>query len=280
MVMAPRVSSYMSSPVVTIKPVDSLAHARNLMIRHRIGRIIVIDEAFKPVGIITKHDFLKIVVNRRKSSRPLDSIPVEEVMTPNPLVIKPSKTVKAAAEIMLRRKIGGLPVVEDDKLVGIITRTDLVRAYADKYKGYVSVEEAMRRDIPVVSRTHNVSYVASLIESDESGKVIVVEANKPIGVITKSDIAFIEPLVSGDKYYKKTSILPKGRVAATRLYLVPVAEDLMTPNPLTVRPSEDLAMAAESMIKNNIGVLPVVDEDGYFLGAVTRIEILKALASM
>jgi len=279
--MPAKVSSYMTSPVIAASPYDNLAHIRNLMIRHHVGRVVIVEDS-KPIGIITKSDFIRALFSRRRYTKPLEEIKAEEVMTRDLIVIEENKSIKNAAKLMIRYGISGLPVVtRDGGLVGIITLTDLTRAYAERYRGRLRVFDAMRKDPSIVSRSHSLFYIADLLSKDPAGKVIVVEGNKPVGIITKSDVAFLNTLLLSHniKYIKRTSI-EKGRATAVRIYAIPIAADIMTPNPLTTKPLEDLALAADTMIKNNISGLPVVDDEGNLMGIVTKIEIARALSKL
>ena len=279
--MPAKVSSYMTSPVIAASPYDNLAHIRNLMIRHHVGRVVIVEDS-KPIGIITKSDFIRALFSRRRYTKPLEEIKAEEVMTRDLIVIEENKSIKNAAKLMIRYGISGLPVVtRDGGLVGIITLTDLTRAYAERYRGRLRVFDAMRKDPSIVSRSHSLFYIADLLSKDPAGKVIVVEGNKPVGIITKSDVAFLNTLLLSHniKYIKRTSI-EKGRATAVRIYAIPIAADIMTPNPLTTKPLEDLALAADTMIKNNISGLPVVDDEGNLMGIVTKIEITRALSRL
>jgi len=277
--MAPKISTYMSTPVIAASPYDNLAHIRKLMIRHHIGRIVIV-EGNRPVGIITKSDFIRAIFSRRRFTKPLEEIKAEEIMTRDLIVVDENRSIKAAAKLMVRKGVSGLPVVaKNGDLVGIITLTDITRAYAERYSGRVLVKEAMRTDVPTVHRTHSLFYVAELVSRDEAGKVVVVDGEKPVGIITKSDIAFINPILLGYremKYVRRFSS-EKGRATAIRIYTIPIAGDIMTPDLLTIGLEEDLALAADTMIKNNISALPVVDSDGNLAGIITKIEIAKTL---
>ncbi len=279
--MPVKVLSYMSSPVIAASPYDNLAHIRNLMIRHHVGRIVIVEDN-KPVGIITKNDFIRALFSRRRYVKPLDEIKAEEIMTRNIVVVEENKSIKNAAKLMLRYGVSGLPVVSrEGMLVGIITLTDLTRAYAERYQGKLRVTDVMRRNPSVVSRSHSLFYVVDLLSKDPAGKVIVVEGGKPVGVIAESDVAFINTLAlpRDVKYIKRVSTV-KGRATTIRVYAMPIAADIMTPNPLTAKPLEDLALAADTMIKNNISVLPVVDEEDNLMGIVTKIEIARAITRL
>ncbi len=276
-----RVSDYMSSPVYVVKPSDSLAHARRLMLRYRIGRLVVVDEAGKPVGIITMNDFVKIVSSR--PAKPLSAITVAEAMTANPVTIGEDKSLREAAKLMLKHGISGLPVVDEDgRLVGIITKSDVVRAFAERLKGKYKVSEFMERDVPEVSPWHSIYYVADLLESSSIHRVVVVDAGRVVGIIAPSDIAFLSslpaPVKGKGKAVRRFAELPKGRLGPVYSYTMLTAQDVMTPDPITIEPDEDLAVAARLMLAHGISSIPVVRDEA-LEGIVVKHNILKAIAT-
>jgi len=127
------VSQWMTKSVMTIKPKDSLRHARERLAKYRINQLpVVVDD--KLVGIVTDRD----VRDAYPSSLRLfygkdidefgDSHTVEEVMTYNVVAIGPKTSLREAAQRLRRQRFGALPVVDNGKLVGIITRSDLLDA--------------------------------------------------------------------------------------------------------------------------------------------------------
>ncbi len=281
--MPPRIASYMSSPVITASKNDSLAHIRNLMIRHRVGKIVIVDSNGNVAGIISKSDFARIVYNKKRYIKPLSNIMAYEIMSCPVYAIQPGRTIKAAAQAMLRRNIGSLLVIEKSRRpIGIITKADLVRAYAERYHGRARVNDFMETKVPTVQKTHSLYYIVDLMNETGLGKVVVTEGNKPVGVITKLDIMSlsIENTVRSKFKYRRTGFPGRGSEGAARIYVLPVAGDIMTPDPITVRPNEDLAQAADVMVKNEIGTLPVVDEHDYLVGLLTKKHIIQAIRRM
>ncbi|MFN4045738.1 MAG: CBS domain-containing protein [Acidilobaceae archaeon] len=282
--MSAKVSTYMNTPVYVVRPQDTLSYARNIMLSKSVSRLVVVDDSERPVGVITVSDIADIISRRVENT--LDEILVREVMTRKPIVIEENSTVKKAAYILLKNKIGGLPVVDKEgRLTGIITRTDIAKAFSERYRGIYTVEEIARREVSIARGSHSISYIIKLINADPSGKVVIVDENmKPIGVIAKRDIALLEPLMitrKGKETYRKYKAeTPKieGRTVTTRAYIIPTAEDVMTPNPITAYTREDAAEAVSRMVGNLIGCLPVVDENGVLRGILTKIEVLAALA--
>ncbi len=126
----------MSRDPVVLSPDDTLRKARELIKKHGFRRFPVIENG-KLVGIITDRDVRQadmssaVVQERRYVEYILDRIQVRGIMTANPVTVTPDTPIEEAARLILQHKVGGLPVVEDDRLVGIITETDLIRTMID-----------------------------------------------------------------------------------------------------------------------------------------------------
>ncbi len=281
--MRARVSSYMSAPVRAVRPEDTLARARNLMLRDNVSRLVVVGDDGMLAGIITITDVADALVNRFPS-RPAEAIPVGQVMTKNPVVVEPSRSVRTAANLMLKYGVGGLPVVNaGGRVVGIITKTDVVRAFHERCRGMYTVSSLMRRSYSKARRDHSVFYILKLIELDATGKVLIFDGDELVGIVAKRDLAFIAAPVKKGRtrsFVKIRKSLYKGRVSPLRIYSVPLAEDIMTHDPITVDEAQDAAKAAGIMVSERIGALPVVDEKGRVRGLFSKIEVLTAIASM
>jgi acetoin utilization protein AcuB len=129
---------WMSLNVQTVKPLDSVAHARALLEEHRFNQLLVV-AGQKLVGIVTDRD-LRDAVNTVTTSATLagiaeqapqtpDQIPIESVMTSNVITLSPHSTLVTAAELMRRERIGSVPIVEGNSVAGIITRGDILEAF-------------------------------------------------------------------------------------------------------------------------------------------------------
>lgn len=114
----------MVTDVVTIEPNVNVRRAVRAMNDFEIGCLIVV-EAGRVVGILTERDVLKRVVDEGRNP---DKTLVKEVMSKPPITINPDADLEAAIELMFKHKIKKLPVIENGKLVGLVTFTDLVRA--------------------------------------------------------------------------------------------------------------------------------------------------------
>ena len=126
------VRDYMSADPIVLSPADTLRRARNLIRDNNLRRFPVV-EGGKLVGIVTDRDVRQadissaVLQERRYADYILDRILVGGIMTPNPITVGPDTAIEEAAKLILENKIGGMPVVDGDNVVGIITETDLIR---------------------------------------------------------------------------------------------------------------------------------------------------------
>lgn len=125
--------------LVTFAPTNTVREAVKEMTARRIGAAMVVDND-KLVGIFTERDVLTRVV---AAERDAAATTLAEVMTANPDTIKASDAVVLALEIMNKRGYRHLPVVEGDKLVGIVSIRDLYR----------TIKEQMDEDILMLAET-------------------------------------------------------------------------------------------------------------------------------
>lgn len=125
------VADIMTANPVTVTPRNAIRTAVNLMREGGFRRLPVVDRG-RLVGIITDRDLRRaanspfVVREQWYDNFILDHIEVGSCMTPNPLTIAPTAPIAEAARTMRNHKIGGLPVLADGQLVGIITDTDLL----------------------------------------------------------------------------------------------------------------------------------------------------------
>lgn len=278
-----KVEELMSSPVYCIHPEDSVAHARNLFLSKKVGRLVVIEDE-RPVGIITKTD---IAMRLREAEpewrrRPIDRIPVKLIMTEDLITVTPDEDVEEAAKLMVENEIEGIPVVENDELVGIITSTDMLSYYISK--GYEErVEDVMKKEVPVVHRYHSLNSVIEEMEEKKVKRVIVVDAeNVPIGIITTSSLAFLTFVrTSGEIPEKEVKFVRKSETGGRRIYrdvhrFILVAEDVMSSPLITISPEKRASEAASLMIKERIGGLPVM-RDGELVGLVEKRDFVERI---
>jgi len=130
------VRELMTRSVRTLGRNDKLSAADSLMRSERIRHLPVLDEQGRLSGIVSQRDLFfsalmqALGFGTTTHDRMLNRILVKEVMTENVITTTPETQVTAAARLMVDQKIGCLPVVEDERLVGILSESDIVSAVA------------------------------------------------------------------------------------------------------------------------------------------------------
>ena len=122
--MSQKLRKIMVEKVVTIGTTATVREAAELMNLHEIGCVIVIDHE-KPVGILTERDLLRRIICE---SRQPNTAKVLNLMTKPLFTVSPDMRAGDAAKLMFERNIKKLPVVENGRLVGLVTLTDLLRS--------------------------------------------------------------------------------------------------------------------------------------------------------
>ncbi len=117
-----RIEELMTPIVITLTESDTVARAAEDMMLGEFRHLPVVDARGQVVGMVSDRDLL-----RAKATRGGDGLFVREVMSRAVLVLRPEAPAFRAAELMMERKIGAVPVVDEDRaLVGIVTETDLL----------------------------------------------------------------------------------------------------------------------------------------------------------
>ena len=130
------VEDIMTRDVVTLTPEHTLRDAIDLLRSKRIRHLPVV-EAQRLVGIVTDRDVKRATpsvlagVNRDEYDNTLLTIKVSQLMTREPITVPRKSALKSAVEIFINRKVGALPVVDNDRLVGILTELDILRVAYD-----------------------------------------------------------------------------------------------------------------------------------------------------
>ena len=120
------VKQIMSNSIVSVDSTVTATDAAKMMEDIGIGAIVVLENSI-PIGIITDRDFaIKITAH----SYPIDT-PVKRIMSSPLISIDPNSDLWMASDLMSTRNVRKLPVIEDDKVVGIITSSDLIKHIAD-----------------------------------------------------------------------------------------------------------------------------------------------------
>jgi acetoin utilization protein AcuB len=139
-----RVRDRMSRRVTTVRPDIHLDVAAGLMRERKIRHLPVVDRAGRLVGIITARDLRQalfapaVLEEQTDLAAILEGLSVADIMTRGVISVRAAAPIREAARLMHERRLGALPVVEAGRLVGILTETDVLRAFQEMLGDAVS----------------------------------------------------------------------------------------------------------------------------------------------
>ena len=213
-----RTHQIMTRHVITVDAETPLIEAAKLMLQHHISGLPVLDKAGKPVGIVSEGDFIRRseIGTQRKRGRWLKFLlgpgssakdfvhahgrKVGEIMTEDLCTVTEEVPLEDAVRLMERRNVKRLPVLRGETLVGILTRSDLLRTVA-----------SLARDVPdpTADDDHIRHRVIAAIQNNDW-------APMQLGVIVREGIVHISGIIS-DEDYRKAIIVAAENVAGVRL---------------------------------------------------------------
>jgi CBS domain-containing protein len=272
-----QVDDLMSAPVYVVSPDDTVGHVKNVMLKHKVGRVVVAYEGVL-VGVIAKYDLAKMLESseagwRRRSQ---DRTLAKTIMSENVITAAPGTPVKAAAQAMIVNGVGCLPVIGDGELLGILTETDLVANFATT-TSKVKVKMLMSNAFLTCHRHHSVNHVLREMETKRIFRTIVQEGNGvPVGIITHTNLTFAQEPFSDSKDIVMVRKADRAGVQKNRYVrkVVQVAEDVMSEPLITVSDDSTAVGAARSMVANRIDAIPVVHQEK-LVGIVSKTDIVR-----
>jgi acetoin utilization protein AcuB len=121
-----KIQSLMIKNPITIGPNASVGEAIELMKANSIRHLPVINRGKRLIGFLTLADLKQGLIPSM-----LGDVSLDDLMIKNPITVSPDNDIEFAAQLIYNHKIGGMPVVKDGKLVGIVTATDMLRTFID-----------------------------------------------------------------------------------------------------------------------------------------------------
>ena len=121
------------SSAITVRPDQSLKEAVGLLAEHDIGALVAVDEAGKPLGIISERD----IIREAAQTETVLEQTVSRVMTKDPITASPQDDLGSVLQTMTAGHFRHLPIMDRERLIGVISIGDVVKAQLDRYQGEV-----------------------------------------------------------------------------------------------------------------------------------------------
>lgn len=275
-----QVDDLMNAPVYSVSPEDTVAHVKNVMLKHKIGRVAVAYEGAL-VGVIAKYDLVKMLESseagwrRRHQDRTL----AKTIMSENLVTTSPNASIVEAAREMITNGIGCLPVLKDGELLGILTDTDLVTHFATT-SSKVLVKTIMANAFLTCHRHHSINHVLHDMDTNHIFRTIVQEGNGvPVGIITHTNLTFAQEPFVDSKDIVMVRKADRAGVQKNRYVrkVLQVAEDIMSEPLITIHSDSKAVDAAHMMVTNRIDAIPVVKDES-LVGIISKTDIARKMA--
>lgn len=248
-----KVIDIMSLDVVTLPPEETVRNAALMMTEKKISCVLVYSDK-ELVGILSQKDLIKSV----HAQSGVGETCIGEIMTPSVKTITPRTPILYASMVMDEMGIKRLPVVSEQGLMGIVTQTDLVRAF-ETLSALRSITEIMTVDVATIGPERSVADAISLMVERKLSCVLITRDGKAEGILTEKDIL--------------RTVLGLGK-DPHEICVVDVMSFPLT----TVSPSHSVLSVSRMMDDQHLHRLVVADENGT-LGIITRTDIIKGYQS-
>jgi CBS domain-containing protein len=185
----------MNKDVLSIDQNASLKEALRLLLSSKRGGLVLVDKKMNVNGIITERDFLNVARKRAGSKK------ATGIMTSNVISATPGTTLGDATKIMIRNSFRRLPIVSEDKLVGMVTTRTIIDFIGENgaFDKIVEndieeilntrVSEVMGHQVASISKEADLAKTIDLMISTKEGTVCVLDSEKLVGIVTERDIA-------------------------------------------------------------------------------------------
>lgn len=188
------VKEIMTRDPISISPKSSIKESVDAMTENGIGSLPIVDKEEKVVGIVTERDFALALAGS------LTSETVGDIMIKDVITTTPGTPIESCSKIMVRNNLRRIPVVEEGKLIGIVTSTDILRFFGDKemFASMTSnsgldvlkrkISEIIKPNILVTESTVRLGDLCELLAEKNIGGVPVVDDDELVGIVTERDI--------------------------------------------------------------------------------------------
>ncbi|HIG12244.1 MAG TPA: CBS domain-containing protein [Planctomycetes bacterium] len=261
---AMQVAQIMATDVATLSPDDTLDRALELFEGGELGHLVVLWRGGL-FGLLSEREVARATgwkTAQERRNLGIDSpLLVRELVRERAVTLTPEHPVEAAASMMVGKRVGAIPILQGSLFVGLVTTRDLLAAFRkrnpaaewgvaedSKVSDYMRATVTARPEQPATE-------AASLCLQESQRFLPVTSQEKVVGIVSEHDLR---------RAFEGQEPEPVSGVMATNL--------------VTISPEEGLAKAADSMLKHDVGALPVVRENS-FVGLLTEDDIIQHCTS-
>jgi len=256
-----KVKEIMTTNIITVDKDDSLKLVLDLMKKYNITKIPVTEEK-KFYGLVTDNVIAYKLGSIRKRGVTASRLHASSVAEKEVPIISPEEEVKNILKTVGEPGPTMLPIVEKQKLVGVVTKADLLPLVKSKNQ----LHSIMQKKVFTVSLDDRVVHARRTMITNNIARLPVLEEKKLVGIISDIEIALAFASL------KKSFSLGRQKHRLDEL----LVKDAMRSPVIWAHPSLSIYDAAQLMMKENIGALPLYENDR-LVGMVTRTDLLRTI---
>ena len=263
-----QIKNLMSEDLITVDKDQNLSDALKLLRKNNVSRLPVTNNK-ELVGIISERDIANKLGSSKYESMPASRLHISSVMVKDVFTVPQSMQLEEVAKLMLDNGIGSVPVMDDDKMVGIVSKADFVTLATGIAFDKITVKEIMSKDLVSASPTDRLIHARRLMLESNVGRLPVLDDDKLVGMITSKDLmrAFIDFRKKVPEKYQKSQIKEV------------LVEDIMSHNPTYVSKDMSITEVSEIIMETGYNGLPVVEGDDV-IGIITQTDILRLIEKL
>ena len=263
-----QIKNLMSEDLITVDKDQNLSDALKLLRKHNVSRLPVTNNK-ELVGIISERDIANKLGSSKYESMPASRLHISSVMVKDVFTVPKEMQLEDVAKLMLDNGIGSVPVMDDEKMVGIVSKADFVTLATGIAFDKITVKEIMSKELMTVSSTERIVHARRQMIESNVGRLPVVDDEELVGMITSKDLmrAFIDFRKKVPEKYQKSQIKEL------------LVEDIMSTNPTSVTKDMSITEISQIIMETGFNGLPVV-EDGKVVGIITQTDILKLIEKL
>ncbi|MFH1125836.1 MAG: CBS domain-containing protein [Candidatus Altiarchaeota archaeon] len=250
----------MKKKFLTVDKDPSVEDAMRIMKKHNVSRLLVTEKG-KVIGIITESDIAERLASGKERKIKIDHIHVSAAMKKYVRVVYPEEDVREVARQMIEYGISSLAVEEKEEIIGLITKTDLIRVLVNSTK---RVCDFYTKNPIVCNPGDRLVHVRKMMVENKIHRLLVTDGGVVVGVVTDRDIA------RGLRTYRQA--LDKFHHPDLERLAV---DYVMSRTPIFVKPETRIGELVGIMLDKGISGIPVACPDH---GIITKTDLVRGIA--
>ena len=263
-----QIKNLMSEDLITIDKDQNLTDALKLLRKHNVSRLPVTNKK-QLVGIISERDIANKLGSIKYESMPASRLHISSVMVKDVLTVPKTMQLNDVAKLMLDNGIGSVPVMDEDQMIGIVSKADFTTLAVGTAFNKITVKELMSKNLITIAPNERLIHARRVMLESKIGRLPVVEDGELIGMVTSKDLirAYIDFKKNTPEKHQKSQI--------KEIFV----DSIMSSNPTYTSQDTSITEVANIMIETGYNGLPVVDKNEV-IGIITQTDILRLIEKL